>query len=118
MNSDLESNMTASEQSDSPTSDAESRRRFTRSTVVGGAVLLTLGNRAAWGAAGGKASGQVCISQNTWESFVAPGFQMSAAATEGHYDEAVQFAEYVETSGQVPKLKSKQDKYCIKLKKK
>ena len=47
-------------------SDA-SRRKFTRGALVGGAVLVSLGNRAAWGA---KPNGNpVCVSKATWDSF-------------------------------------------------
>ena len=46
-------------------SSRSSRRRFTRSAVVGGAVVLSLGNRAAWG-------NQVfCVSATTMASFAA-----------------------------------------------
>ena len=46
-------------------SSRSSRRRFTRSAVVGGAVVLSLGNRAAW-------SNQVfCVSATTMASFAA-----------------------------------------------
>ncbi len=97
--------------------EGQSRRHFTRSAVVGGAVLLTLGNRGAWGAAGtAKPANRLCVSQNSWESFIAPGFQISAAATEGHYDEVLEFAEYVEATGEEPKLIPGQAEYCIKLK--
>ncbi len=119
MNSDLESKP---DQDTAPLETGgasdQSRRQFTRSAVVGSAVLLTLGNRGAWGAAGAsRGNNKLCISQQTWDSFTAPGFQMSAAATDGHYDEALEFAAYVESTGEVPKLKPGQGEYCIKLNK-
>ena len=48
-------------------SDAN-RRRFTRNALVGSAVLLSLGNRAAWG----QAVPDECLSLPTWNSYT-PG---------------------------------------------
>ena len=45
------------------------RRRFARQAIVGSTVLLSLGNRTAWGA---DWVTENCISQNTWLSY-APG---------------------------------------------
>ena len=44
-----------------------SRRRFSRGAIAGGAVLLSLGNRAAWGTGGGHPIG--CMSLTTIASF-------------------------------------------------
>ena len=46
-----------------------SRRRFTRNALVGGTVMLSLSNRAAWG------QGMVdnCLSEPTWTSWVNGG---------------------------------------------
>lgn len=41
-----------------------SRRKFTRSALIGGAVLLTLSNRSAWGA-----TASACISTNLLVSY-------------------------------------------------
>lgn len=89
---------------------SQSRRDFARRAAVGGAVLLTLGNRAAWGAKKEK----ICISQEGWESYVSGNFQLSEAAVDGHYDEVLKFADYVESSGKKPKLEN--GEYCIKVK--
>ncbi len=45
-----------------------SRRRFTRNALAGGAVMLSLGNRAAWGQMVDD-----CLSEPTWNSWVNGG---------------------------------------------
>ena len=67
---------------DGPPLDSEvpnsARRRFTRHAVVGSAVVLSLGNRAAWGA---KEIGP-CLSVSIWHSITgadANDFAMSAS---------------------------------------
>lgn len=61
-----------------PTENIEARRRFIRASAVGGAVLLTLHNRAAWGGQTDK----ICVSENVWESYMAG----AASALERHGD--------------------------------
>ena len=48
-----------------------SRRRFTRNAVAGSAVILSLGNRAAWGGNPANGIGNNCISHNTMVSYAA-----------------------------------------------
>jgi len=71
----------------------KSRRRFTRNALAGGAVLLTLGNRSAWG--GGPAVG-ACVSQNTYVS-IAAGYV--ASQTTVHSDEIAEFKDYFDANG-------------------
>ena len=52
-----------------------SRRKFTRNALVGSAVLLTLGNRAAWGD-----PLNVSISANLWASYVNGGQNINNAS--------------------------------------
>lgn len=54
-----------------------SRRRFTRNTVVGSAVLLSLGNRTAWGA---RNNDGTCLSASLLASFVAAGNTLGSFA--------------------------------------
>lgn len=58
---------------DTPVSDV-SRRRFTRGAVVTGAVLVSLGNRAAWGV---SPHNPVCVSDATWLSYTNASSSMS-----------------------------------------
>ena len=53
-----------------------SRRRFTRNAVLGGAVLLSLGNRAAWGYTGNHVG--ECMSGPTLASFTLNGNQFAS----------------------------------------
>ncbi len=122
MNNDNESTTPVSGEpaanGEAPSAANRSRRHFARSAVAGGAVLLTLGNRGAWGVSGtAKPGNQLCISQNTWESFVSADFQISAAATDTRYDEVRQFADYVESTGETPHLVPGHGEYCVKIKK-
>jgi hypothetical protein len=64
--------------------DHATRRKFTRNVVAGGAVLASLGNRAAWGVIGDPAPG--CMSVGIFDSFTntqflsaAPGFDYELA---------------------------------------
>ena len=63
--SDEKGNNTTTEAVSSPVADQSpgpARRRFTRNAIAGGAVMLSLGNRAAWGATN-------CMSVATLNSF-------------------------------------------------
>lgn len=55
---------------------SQSRRRFTRQAVVGGAVVFSLANRSAWSS---DTQGDNCISKGFWDSFAAPGYVESIA---------------------------------------
>lgn len=66
----------------------EARRRFLRASAVGGVVLLTLHNRAAWG--GGKQQKQVCVSKNAWLSYNAA----APSAIERYENDAEQFEQF------------------------
>ena len=57
-----------------------SRRKFTRNVLVGSAVLLTLGNRAAWGAS------SACISPNVWASYTEGGTPLASFNPEQQAD--------------------------------
>jgi len=50
-----------------PAADSSTRRRFSRNAVIGGAVLLSLGNRSAWGGSPDNTAG--CMSVMTLNSF-------------------------------------------------
>jgi hypothetical protein len=52
---------------------ASSRRRFAKNAAVGGAVFLTLGNRAAWG----QSVDIACMSVNTLNSLSSPNYLIS-----------------------------------------
>lgn len=112
-----------SEQSTSVVDDSpvagQSRRRFTRSAAVGSAVLLTLGNRAAWGTFNhGGGHNKLCISQRTWDSYTAG---TASIAPHAHFEEAREFEAYASYSRQEPKLKHRHDgskEYCVGKKKK
>jgi len=58
-----------------------SRRRFTRNALIGGTVLLSLGNRAAWA----NAVPGECLSQETWTSYVTNNYTF-ASLQPGHGD--------------------------------
>jgi len=90
----------------------QSRRQFARSAAVGSAVMLTLGNRAAWGQGG--PSDKVCVSQATFASYTEPGFIVSASANEqrrADYDEVEAFQQFAERTGQTPQVEG--DKMCV-----
>ena len=72
MDKDLENGLDNEEipaQTDPAAENGTSRRRFTRNAVVGSAVLVSLGNRAAWG----QDPGETCMSATILASFVANG---------------------------------------------
>ena len=86
-NSDDKENTTTTEGVSSPVADQSpdsARRRFTRSAVVGGVVVASLGNRAAWGQAT-----PVCMSQSILASFVDAGGQFLSAHPDGQHDPEV-----------------------------
>ena len=94
----------------------QSRRRFTRSAAIGGAVVLTLGNRVAWGGGdhhndGGK---KVCVSQHVWDSFVNGGGSASSAPTDDQLDEVKKFKKYLKKSGGSYELNDRKGKYCVR----
>ena len=62
----------------------QSRRRFTRNAAVGGTVLLSLANRAAWG----QDVPPECLSTDHWASYVDQGGAAVASATPGTADKA------------------------------
>ncbi len=73
----------------------QSRRRFARNALAGSAVLLTLGNRSAWGT-----DPAVCVSANTYVS-IAAGYV--ASQTTVHSTEIAEFKDYFDaTSGAGP----------------
>ena len=79
-----------------------SRRKFTRNALVGSAVLLTLGNRSAWGADVVKA----CISTNVLVSYA----NGQASAVARHEQE---FQEYDAFHTDVTYEQEVGDKMCI-----
>lgn len=99
----------------------QSRRRFTRGAVVGSAVLLSLGNRAAWGTysyyggyghKGGKGKkDKVCVSQHMLNSFVMGKGNPSAAPNDKQAEELEKFAKYYRRGSRVWE---KGGKYCIR----
>lgn len=56
---------------DSALEAMKSRRQFLRASAIGGTVLLTLRNRAAWGDVGNSSpgGGEVCVSASVWQSY-------------------------------------------------
>ncbi|MBN7797462.1 hypothetical protein [Parahaliea mediterranea] len=108
----LSAEATAAEER-SPDKAGQSRRQFARSAAVGGAVMLTLGNRAAWGQGGGAS--KVCVSRATFASYTEPGFVVSASANDqrrADYDEVEAFQQFADRTGQTPKIQG--DKVCVK----
>lgn len=67
-------NSTLATSAEPTTSAGNGRRRFTRNMLVGGAVVATLGNRAAWGQT--QVTGE-CISAGVFDSFT-NGFASAA----------------------------------------
>ncbi|TXS89662.1 hypothetical protein [Parahaliea aestuarii] len=93
----------------------QSRRRFTRSAAIGGAVVLTLGSRVAWGGGdhhgdGGK---KVCVSQHVWDSYVNGGGSGSSAPTDDQLEEVRKFKKYLKKSGGSYELNDHKGKYCV-----
>lgn len=90
------------------------RRKFVRSAVTGSAVLLTLGNRSAWGTFGGGYSngggkGKICISTNAMISY-RTGNPSSVGRHEKYleeYEQALQSGNYKEADN------SPLDKSCL-----
>jgi hypothetical protein len=68
-----------------------SRRRFTRGAVIGGAVVLSLGNRAAWS----DPVQSVCISDATWLSYVGDENRFMASASATRVDQVKDFEKKV-----------------------
>ena len=82
-NSDDKENTTTTEGVSLPITDQSldsARRRFTRSAVLGGVVVASLGNRAAWGQAT-----PVCMSASILASFVDAGDQFLSAHPDGQH---------------------------------
>ena len=83
--SDDKENTATTEVVSSPVADQSpdsARRRFTRSAVLGGVVVASLGNRAAWG----QAATPVCMSQSILASFADAGGQFLSAHPDGQHD--------------------------------
>jgi hypothetical protein len=57
-----------------PRPPSATRRRFAKNAIVGSAVLLSLGNRTAWG----RAVPEECLSMTTWDSFTDGGFAFAS----------------------------------------
>lgn len=77
-----------------------SRRHFTREALVSGAVLLTLGNRTAWGTQ--PAPEPTCISTLTWASYTGnPQAFISSARPEGSAGHA-EVLNFEKLANQVP----------------
>jgi len=91
----------------------QSRRKFARNAAVGSAVLLTLGNRVAWGTGNRNNNQNVCISQLAWESYVAGG-RGSSAPADGLDGEIERFEQYL-AEGKAPTLDESSGQYCIQL---
>ena len=86
----------------------ESRRRFIRASAVGGAVLLTLHNHAAWGK-----TTTYCISENLWLSYQAN----APSATNNSPENQKAIDKYFNASGQLQgKEKLEKGEYCKKMK--
>jgi len=76
-----------------------SRRRFSRGAIAGGAVLLSLGNRAAWG--GGTTHVAGCMSLATLNSFN-PETGMFISAPAGRPDHNEDLAREIHRIGDPP----------------
>ncbi|MBA6412720.1 hypothetical protein H2508_06290 [Parahaliea sp. F7430] len=63
-----------------PSGMSNSRRQFARGAAVGGVVLLSLGNRSAWGVM--TSTDKVCFSKALLESFAMNGLASMAPGTE------------------------------------
>jgi hypothetical protein len=105
------------EDADSPLESAgqlpdPSRRRFSRSAIAGSAVLLSLGNRAAWG-------GQVgCMSLATLNSFnPATGNFMSAPGTrpDHNVDLAQKIHDISNPPNYIGSAGTGDDRYCTRV---
>ncbi len=109
--------------STTPPKHGQSRRKFTRNVTVGSAVLLSLGNRAAWGSYGGgshflgkgKKGGKIvaCVSQQVWASFYKGAASM--APNTKHSKEIKKFAKYYGKRGSKTFEKGRQ--ICVKVRK-
>lgn len=71
----------------------QSRRKFTRGAALGGAVLLTLGNRAAW-----SQTDMLCVSTQNWTSFTRGNMSL-APSTEDMAAELGDFDNLVQSNG-------------------
>ncbi|WP_157976442.1 hypothetical protein [Parahaliea mediterranea] len=119
MDKDLDSQQdTGASPGAAPASAAQgqSRRRFTRSAAIGGAVVLTLGNRVAWGGGdrhgdGGK---KVCVSQHVWDSYVNGDGSASSAPTDEQRREVEKFKKYLEKSDRPYELDASKGEYCVR----
>lgn len=79
----------------------QSRRRFSGAALASGAVLLSLGNRSAWGSGGGAVAG--CMSVMTLNSFhPETGMFTSAAAGAHRPDHNVDLARQIHDIGGAP----------------
>lgn len=92
----------------------QSRRQFSRSAAVGGAVLLTLGNRAAWGGGGhygkDRDGDKTCISKAAWNSLQ----HASYAPSDKQKEEARQFQEYAQKTHQFPEESRDGQSVCVR----
>jgi hypothetical protein len=71
----------------------QSRRKFTRGATLGGAVLLTLGNRSAW-----SQEEMLCVSTQNWNSFSRGGVSL-APSTDAMQAELQRFEDQVFDNG-------------------
>jgi hypothetical protein len=80
--SDKDQDLTTGSQESAEAYEASTttRRRFARNAVVGGAVLATLGNRAAWGQT--ECNEDPCLSANAWASFNMNGWTSYIGGTD------------------------------------
>ena len=104
-------------------SQVKSRRKFIGAAATGGAVLLTLGSRSAWGTGirrsiwskkdeGGKKKGfdKICVSAAVYESW-RNGDPSSVAH---HKEEVAKFDKYWNSSKYKQFTKDNGRKYCVK----
>lgn len=81
----------------------QSRRRFSGAALAGGAVLLSLGNRSAWG--GGSSSVAGCMSIMTLNSFhPETGMFTSAAAGADRPEHNIDLAKRIHEIGGAPEF--------------
>ncbi|MCR9105117.1 MAG: hypothetical protein NXI15_07500 [Gammaproteobacteria bacterium] len=99
-------------QDDQPVSDADStvnhnRRHFSKAALAGGAVLLSLGNRAAWGG-GGQVAG--CMSVMTLNSFH-PETGMFTSSPAGRPEHNLELARDIHRIGGAPDFLGKSGRW-------
>ena len=88
------------------------RRRFTRNAIVGSAVMLTLGNRAAWGDGTGGDAPVQCVSTPTLLSYRAFGENFSSAHPQAMQDDIKDFENLSKQTNKYREV-SEADETCL-----